>query len=83
MPMTAVGKKSVTLGPGRQYPPMGKTESSAPTEQKTIAADIIIMANGYETGEWLHPLDVTGRNGQSLYDLWEQRGGAQAYVRAP
>jgi cation diffusion facilitator CzcD-associated flavoprotein CzcO len=80
MPMTAVGRNSVTLGPGRQYPPMSKTESSAPTEQKTIAADIIIMANGYETGEWLHPLDVTGRNGQSMYDLWEQRGGAQAYM---
>ena len=80
LPMTAVGAKTVTLGPGRQYPPMSKTDSSAPIEEKTIPADVIIMANGYETGEWLHPLDVTGRNGQSLYDLWEKRGGAQAYM---
>lgn len=80
LPMTAVGAKTVTLGPGRQYPPMSKTDSKAPIEQKTIPADVIIMANGYETGEWLHPLDVTGRNHQSLYDLWSSRGGAQAYM---
>ena len=79
LPMTAVGAKTVTLGPGRQYPSMSK-DSSAPTEKKNIPADVIIMANGYETGEWLHPLDVTGRNGQSMYDLWEKRGGAQAYM---
>jgi cation diffusion facilitator CzcD-associated flavoprotein CzcO len=80
LPMTAIGSKTVTLGPGRQYPAMTKTDSKAPTEQKTIPADVIIMANGYETGEWLHPLDVTGRNAQSLYDLWSSRGGAQAYM---
>jgi cation diffusion facilitator CzcD-associated flavoprotein CzcO len=80
LPMTAIGPKTVTLGPGRQYPAMSKTDSKAPTEQKNIPADVIIMANGYETGEWLHPLDVTGRNGQSLYDLWSSRGGAQAYM---
>ena len=79
-PMTAIGPKTVTLGPGRNYPPLSKTTSEAPTDEKTIPADIIIMANGYETGEWLHPLDVTGRNNQSLYDLWSTRGGAQAYM---
>ena len=79
-PMTAIGPKTVTLGPGRNYPPLSKTTSEAPTDEKTIPADIIIMANGYETGEWLHPLDVTGRNAQSLYDLWSTRGGAQAYM---
>jgi hypothetical protein len=70
LPLTSAGPKTVTLRPGRHYPPMSNTTSSAPTEQKTILANILIMANGYETGEWLHPLDVTGRNNQSLYDLW-------------
>lgn len=45
-----------------------------------IPADIIVLANGYETNQWLHPLDVTGRDGRSLYKVWKERGGAQAYL---
>lgn len=80
LPLTSVQPQSVTLGPGRYYPPMSKTDSKVPTEEKTIPTDIIVMANGYETNIWLHPLDVTGRNGKSLYKTWEERGGAQAYL---
>ena len=69
-PLTKVNHKSVTLGPGRHHPPMSDTTSTAPTDERTIPADVIVMANGYETNQWLHP----------LYDVWEQRGGAQAYM---
>lgn len=82
LPLTAVQTRSVTLGPGRHYPPLSKTDSKAPTEARSIPADVIIMANGYETNQWLHPLDVTGRNGRSLYQTWDERGGAQAYLGA-
>lgn len=80
LPLTSVQPRSVTLGPGRHYPPMSKTSSTAPTEARTVPADVIVMANGYETNQWLHPLDVTGRNGRSLYKTWDSRGGAQAYL---
>lgn len=80
LPITAVQPRSVTLGPGRYYPPMTKTSSTVPTEARSVPADVIIMANGFETNQWLHPLDVTGRNGRSLYKTWEERGGAQAYL---
>ncbi|EXJ85280.1 hypothetical protein A1O3_05955 [Capronia epimyces CBS 606.96] len=80
LPITAVQPRSVTLGPGRHYPPLSKTDSQVPTEARNVAADVIIMANGYETNQWLHPLDVTGRNGRSLYKTWDERGGAQAYL---
>ncbi|KAL2430463.1 Baeyer-Villiger monooxygenase [Exophiala dermatitidis] len=80
LPLTAVQARSVTLGPGRHYPPMNKMDSKAPTDQRTVPADVIIMANGYETNQWLHPLDVTGRQGRSLYKTWDERGGAQAYL---
>ncbi|KAI1616944.1 cyclohexanone monooxygenase [Exophiala viscosa] len=80
LPLTSVQPRSVTLGPGRHYPPMSKSDSKVPTEKREIPADVIIMANGYETNQWLHPLDVTGRNGRSLYKTWEERGGAQAYL---
>ncbi|KAK5464926.1 hypothetical protein LTS15_001489 [Exophiala xenobiotica] len=80
LPITSVQPRSVTLGPGRYYPPMSKTDSKVPTEARTVPADVIIMANGYDTNQWLHPLDVTGRNGRSLYKTWAERGGAQAYM---
>lgn len=80
LPLTSVQPKSVTLGPGRHYPPLSKTDSKVPTEERTIPADVIILANGYQTNQYLHPLDVTGVNNRSLFKTWEERGGAQAYL---
>jgi cation diffusion facilitator CzcD-associated flavoprotein CzcO len=80
LPLTSIHPKSVTLGPGRLYPPMSRTDSKAPTDERTVPADVIILANGYETTQWLHPLEVTGRSGRSLYKTWEERGGPQGYL---
>ncbi|KAJ9606787.1 hypothetical protein H2200_008796 [Cladophialophora chaetospira] len=80
LPLTSIQPKSITLGPGRHYPPLSKTDSKAPTEERTIPADVIILANGYQTNQYLHPLDVTGVNGRGLFKTWEERGGAQAYL---
>lgn len=79
-PLTGAGPRSITLGPGRHYPPMENTESKAPTEEREIPCDILIMANGYATNEWLHPMEVIGKKGQSLAEVWKERGGAQAYL---
>lgn len=79
-PLTRVNDKSITLGPGRHYPPVSNTESHHPTEQREIDADVIIMANGYETNTWLHPLEVIGKEGVSMEKVWKKRGGAQAYM---
>ncbi|EAW10087.1 flavin-containing monooxygenase [Aspergillus clavatus NRRL 1] len=47
---------------------------------KVYPPDVIILANGYETNKWLHPLRVVGRGGRTLDEIWEERGGAQAYL---
>ncbi|KAJ6179204.1 hypothetical protein N7519_009665 [Penicillium mononematosum] len=75
-PLTRVNAKSVTLGPGRHYPPH---KSDDAVETREIPADVIIMANGFETNQWLHPLEVIGREGRNLEEVWAERGGAQAY----
>lgn len=80
LPLTSIQEHSVTLGPGRHYPPLIKTDSKVSTAERTVPCDSLIFANGYETGEWLHPLNVTGRHGRSLHEVWEARGGAQAYL---
>lgn len=65
-PLTSVQARSVTLGREK--------------DAKQVPADAIILANGYQTNEFLHPLKVIGRNGRHLNDLWNERGGAQAYL---
>lgn len=44
-----------------------------------IKADIIVMANGFRTNEFISPMVVTGRNGQTLTDHWKKFGGPEAY----
>ena len=73
------GPKEVTLGPGLHYPPASKTDADQ-TETKTVPCDVLVLASGYTTNQFLHPLDVTGKNGTSIHDLWKARGGAQGYM---
>ncbi|KAI9924015.1 hypothetical protein ASPWEDRAFT_100654 [Aspergillus wentii DTO 134E9] len=75
--LTSVQPNCVTLGPGRHYP-AGGTEPE--DEVKQVPADVIVMANGYQTNKWLHPMRVVCRGGKTLDEIWEERGGAQAYL---
>ena len=81
LPLTSIAEKSVTLGPGRTYPPLSRT-STTPSHSVTIPADVIILANGFEVTEWLHPLEITGRGGKKLHDVFKERGGPQMYMGA-
>jgi cation diffusion facilitator CzcD-associated flavoprotein CzcO len=78
LPLTGIQENSVTLGPGKLYAgPNAKSVDSS--EQRTIPADIIVRANGFETHQWLHPLKITGKNGSDLIETMMERGGSQAY----
>ncbi|KFY33288.1 hypothetical protein V494_07744 [Pseudogymnoascus sp. VKM F-4513 (FW-928)] len=47
---------------------------------RNVAADVIILANGFETLDWLHPLEVIGRSGKKLDEVFSERGGPQLYM---
>ncbi|KAI9827508.1 MAG: hypothetical protein M1832_004858 [Thelocarpon impressellum] len=79
LPLTSIQPRGVTLGPGRTYPP-AKSVSSVPTDEVQLPADTIILANGFEVGDWVTPLKIRGKAGKLLQDVWEERGGAQAYL---
>lgn len=50
------------------------------TADKVYPADVIILANGFETGlSGLNTVDVYGRGGQSLHEYWKKFGGPMAY----
>lgn len=46
---------------------------------KEIPADVIVLANGFQATKFLHPLQVTGRDGVDLISEMDRRGGPQAY----
>lgn len=72
-------EKSVTLGPGRTFP-KASVQSNAPDHEVNIPADVIILANGFESLHWLHPLEVVGSGGKTLQEVFDERGGPQLYM---
>jgi len=80
LPLTSVAEKTVTLGPGRTYPPPRAGENIPSDSQLEIPADVIILANGFDTTAWFHPLQVYGRGGKQLHDVFAERGGPQMYM---
>lgn len=79
-PLSKVNSRSVVLGPGRTFPDPKDLNSKAPIEEREVPADIIVLANGFDTTRWLHPLTLKGRGGADLLDQMEERGGPQAYL---
>jgi acyl dehydratase len=69
LPLTSISAHTVTLG-------------KTPSDQTTIPADVIILANGFEVLRWFHPLSVTGRSGKTLQEVFDERGGPQMYLGA-
>ena len=79
-PITKVSPNSITIGPGRTYPNMEDTNSKTLTDEETIPADVIVLGNGFEVTTWLHPLKIRGKGGKYMQDVWDERGGPQAYL---
>ncbi|KNG51356.1 flavin-binding protein [Stemphylium lycopersici] len=74
--MSRVTETGVIIGPGATYPPNATKEDNP---EREVLADIIVLANGFDTTRWLHPLKVIGKGGKDLVQEMEDRGGAQAY----
>ncbi|KAK3390648.1 monooxygenase [Podospora didyma] len=49
------------------------------TKDGITEADVIILANGFDTSGLLFGISVTGRGGESVTDHWNSFGGAEAY----
>jgi len=75
-PLNRVTETGVVIGPGATYP---KNIDPSSYPEREVPADIIVLANGFDTTRWLHPLKVIGKDNTDLVSLMESRGGAQAY----
>ncbi|TVY71329.1 FAD-binding monooxygenase ktnD [Lachnellula suecica] len=58
----------------------GKDDTDSNAADLTVAADVLILANGYKATQFLHPLAVYGRSNKSIQDVWTERRGPQAYM---
>lgn len=47
---------------------------------KHVDADILIFATGFKTQEYLSPINITGQDGKTLTEHWQDTDGCQAYV---
>ena len=45
--------------------------------------DVIIYATGFHANKWLYPMNITGRNNQSLNDLWGDNPKAYLGITVP
>lgn len=74
-PLTSIQENSVTLGANKASPNVKELDS----DPATIPADVIILANGFEALQWLHPLEIVGKGGKTLHGVFAERGGPQMY----
>ncbi|KAF1953085.1 FAD/NAD(P)-binding domain-containing protein [Byssothecium circinans] len=77
----AVEEKGLILG----VPYVGSnthnnSSENTPLRDIRIPADAIILATGFQTTSFLHPLTVHGLSNISLHTLWRHRGAPQAYM---
>jgi len=49
------------------------------TEKGVVEADVVILANGFVTNDFLIGIDVRGFGGKTLEEHWESFGGVEAY----
>jgi cation diffusion facilitator CzcD-associated flavoprotein CzcO len=52
------------------------TANGIVTDGKEEDYDLIVLATGFRTLEFLHPIDITGTAGRSLSDIWTEGGQA-------
>ncbi|OHF04209.1 hypothetical protein CORC01_00548 [Colletotrichum orchidophilum] len=79
-PLVAIESQSVVLGPPPDQQHLTYNDEKKDGETIKKSADVIILANGFETSTYLHRLKVQGRNGVLLHEVWKANGGPGAYL---
>ncbi|GKT58050.1 monooxygenase, flavin-binding [Colletotrichum tofieldiae] len=79
-PLRSIESHAVVLGPQPGQPQHMDCDDDKAIRPMKKPADVIILANGFETSTYLHRIKVQGRNGLYLHDVWEANGGPGAYL---
>ncbi|KAJ3941155.1 uncharacterized protein N0V96_009033 [Colletotrichum fioriniae] len=79
-PLVSIEPQGVVLGPRPEEERLNSNDQKRHKEIIQKPADVILLANGFETSTYLHRLKVQGRNGTFLHDVWQANGGPGAYL---
>ncbi|KAF2803953.1 flavin-binding monooxygenase-like protein [Mytilinidion resinicola] len=71
-PIARITKTRIEVGGTAPPPPSPGTSSG------TEELDLIVLATGFRTTEFLSPITITGAHGRALSQIWEESGGATA-----
>ena len=55
-------------------------EAIVTADGERIPVDAIVLATGFHAGRFLWPMDIRGRGGQRLHDVWEEGENPRAYL---
>ena len=59
--------------------PLEIVPSGVRTDSGVVEADVIILANGFVTNDFLPDMEIRGQRGQTIQQHWESYGGVEAY----
>ncbi|KAL0780515.1 hypothetical protein CaCOL14_001850 [Colletotrichum acutatum] len=79
-PLVSIEPQGVVLGPRPEGRSSASNNEKRHCETILKPADVILLANGFETSTYLHRLKVQGRDGALLHDVWQANGGPGAYL---
>ncbi len=79
-PLISLQTRGVLLGAEPSETNVQIKKKIAHNDEVELPAEVVILANGFDLTTWLHPLQVRGKGATLMQDVWDERGGAQAYM---
>lgn len=81
-PLVSVGPRSVILGPSSSKSESGGEETGGAAAEAVTEepADVIVLANRFDTSTYLHRINIRNGEGKSMHDVWRAQGGPGAYI---
>lgn len=74
--LKSLNAENITLTNGK---PLEIVNEGIKTDKGFIAADVIVLATGFQNSEFFHGMDIFGRNGMSVKEHWSKYPGSTAY----
>ncbi|PGH12585.1 hypothetical protein AJ79_04206 [Helicocarpus griseus UAMH5409] len=74
--LTSLNAANITL---TNEKPLEILHNGIKSDKGFIEADVIVLATGFQTNEFLHKTEIVGRDGLSIKDYWARYPGPVAY----
>lgn len=77
LPNVSLEHRNIDSIDGNHIKVKSSSSDGESTEQLAQDFDLLVCATGFKTVDFMHPIEMYGKNGRSIRDIWKD--GAQAY----